>query len=231
MSDWRAGFQTHAVKYAVIVMAVANCAGIYLAHDRLSRPYAGPAAGSADAPVEIVDAAAMMTVPALEDAAPTLGIVAGPPPSALALSDGLPEIAPLPPLKVEAAPVIPSVPARAARLGRMSEPRAAARFRPAREQTDRGFDSAFTPNYAALTPYDGTSEASSLSDIHPELTAASAADAPAEDIAVSSLAETSPVDTPVAASAGDAPAAEMAAPAPAELPAAGPEAAVELPTG
>ena len=40
MSDWRAGFQTHAVKYAVIVMAVANCAGIYLAHDRLSRPAA-----------------------------------------------------------------------------------------------------------------------------------------------------------------------------------------------
>ena len=53
MSDWRAGFQTHAVKYAVIVMAVANCVGIYLAHDRLSRPYAGPAVGSADAQVEI----------------------------------------------------------------------------------------------------------------------------------------------------------------------------------
>jgi hypothetical protein len=112
----------------------------------------------------------------------------------------------------------------------MSEPRAAARFRPARQQTDRGFDSAFTPNYAALAPYDGTSEASNLSDIHPELTAASAAQAQIEDIAVSSVAEASPVDAPVAESTVDAPAAEMAAPAPAELPAAAPE-AVEMPTG
>ncbi len=229
MSDWRAGFQTHAVKYAVIVMAVANCAGIYLAHDRLNRPYAGPGAGRSEASVKFVSAADMMTARAPEDAAPSLGIDAGPPPSALALNDGLPEIAPLPPLKVEAVPVIPSVPARAARFS-LGESRAAARFHPARQtrQIDRGFDSAFTPNYSALAPYDGSSEASSLSDIHPELTAASAAEAPAEDIAVST-SEASPVEAPSAASAIEAPAAEM--PAPAELPAAASEMVSELPAG
>lgn len=172
----------------------------------------------------------MMTTRAPEDAAPSLGIDAGPPPASLALSDGLPEIAPLPPLKVEAAPVIPSVPARASRLG-YSEPRAAARFRPARQtrQIDRGFDSAFTPNYAALAPYDGSSETSGIADIHPDLTATSAAQAQAEDIAVNVAAEASPVEAPTMDSPVDAPVADI--PAPAELPAATAEMVSEIPAG
>ena len=132
-------------------------------------------------------------------------------------------------IKLEAAPVIPSVPARAARLG-MNEHRAV-RFRAASQQVDRGFDSAFTPNYAALAPYDGSSEASGMSDIHQELSASSAAQAPAETFAVDTAVGASPVDASISESPADAPAADVAAPSTAELPVAAPVAASEIPTG
>ena len=215
MRDWRAGLQKKSMKYVVVAVAVANCAGIYVAQDRLSRPYAGPAAGEGTVGIDFADAGSMMDSFARESNV-SLGIEAGPPPSALASRDFLPELAPLPALKLEAPTVIPSVPARAARLG-LSEPRAA-RFQPA-QQIDRGFDSAFAPDYAALAPYDGSSEASGLGETVQEAAAMGASEVQSEAIAMDSVAEPGSFAVPAGESTLDASGQELSAPDAAELPA------------
>lgn len=204
------------MKYVVVAVAVANCAGIYLAHDRLNRPYAGPEAGEASVRVDFADATAMMDSFARESTT-SLGIEAGPPPSALASRDSLPELAPLPAIKIEAPTVIPSVPApRAARLG-LSQPRAV-RFQPARQQ-DRSFDSAFTPDYAALAPYNGSAEAAALGESAPDAAAMSVSEVRSEAVAVDSAAEPGPFAVTSGEIAPDTAAPELSAPAPVELPA------------
>lgn len=217
MRDWRAGLQKKSMKYVVVAVAVANCAGIYLAQDRLNRPYTGPAAGEGTVRIDFADAAAMMDSFARESEV-SLGIEAGPPPAALASSNFLPELAPLPAIKLEAPTVIPSVPApRAARLG-LSEPRAA-RFQPAR-QVDSGFDSAFTPDYAALAPYDGSAEAAGLSATAPDAAAMGAASEVQSDaIALDTLAEPGPFTATSGENTADAPVQELSVPAASELPA------------
>ena len=49
MRNQRSGLQKQSIKYVVMAVAVANCAGIYVAHDRLTKPYAGPSAGTTEA--------------------------------------------------------------------------------------------------------------------------------------------------------------------------------------
>ena len=227
MRDWRAGLQKKSMKYVVVAVAVANCAGIYVAQDRLSRPYAGPAAGEGTVRIDFADAGSMMDSFARESNV-SLGIEAGPPPSALASRSFLPELAPLPALKLEAPTVIPSVPARAARLG-LGEPRAA-RFQPA-QQLDRGFDSAFAPDYAALAPYDGSAEVAGLGETVEEAVAIGASEVSSEAIAMDSAAEPGPFAVTAGESTLQAPGQELAAPAPSELPAVELTAPAETPAG
>lgn len=221
MRDWRGGLQKQSLKYVVIGIAMANCLGIYLAHDRLSRPYAGPAAGTPEAVADFADAApaaepALAPVPSAPEMATAvdLGIDAGPPRAEIAMST-LPELAPLPVLKVEAAPVIPSVPAaRIMRAGK-SEQRSVRR-RPASERVDAGFEAAFTPDYAALAPYDGTAESAGLAETVKEADAMGAGEVRSEALSIGSTAMPVPA---LSATAADAPATDAAPAAPAELPA------------
>lgn len=170
MADWRDKLQKQSIKYVVVGVAAANCAGIYLANERLNRPHTAPVTETFVAAADYADVASVRPSPAAESApslvssAPALALDTSAEATALTRSEVLPALAPLPPLRLEAAPVIPSVPARAARLG-MNENRVArtARLRRA-PQVDRGFDSAFTPDYAALAPYDGTAETAALSE-------------------------------------------------------------------
>lgn len=202
-------------------IAMANCLGIYLAHERLNRPYAGPSVSTPEAAVDFADAGpaaqpALAPVPSAPEMATAvdLGIDAGPPRAELAMST-LPELAPLPVLKVEAAPVIPSVPAaRVMRMGK-SEPRSVRR-RPASERVDVGFDAAFTPDYAALAPYDGTAESTGLAESVKEADAMGVSDVRSEALSIGATA----MPVPALSATADAPATDAAPAAPAaELPA------------
>lgn len=230
MRDLRSKLQKPAMKYVVLTLAVANCAGLYLAHDRLNRPYSGPSSDTAEAPVAVADASSMMESFA-SDSTVSLGIDAGPPAAVLASRDALPELAPLPAIKPEAAPVIPSVPLRTVRTG-ASEPRAArivpaslsesraARVRaPVRAQAERGFDAAFTPDYAALAPYDGSAETAAPAETVSEAVAVGASEVRSEAISIDTSMSAGPFTAPVVSeTSGNASSGDHSAPAPLELP-------------
>ena len=146
MADWRDRLQKQSIKYVVLGVAAANCAGIYLAHERLNRPHTAPVAETFVAAADYTDVAAVRPAPAAESApalvssAPALALATSAEATALTRTEVLPALATLPPLRFEAAPVIPSVPARADRASR-GENRVARTARVRRvQQADRGFD-------------------------------------------------------------------------------------------
>jgi hypothetical protein len=220
MGDWRNKLPKQAIKYSVVAVAAANCAGIYLAHQRLNQPIALPvtdtfvaAADYADAPTVRPDAPQSTSL-ALAAPAPAFGLSSPADMSTLPPMQDLPALAALP---LEPATVIPSVPVRTAHAG-TSQNHFASSMRVRRASAvDRGFDSAFTPDYGALTPYNGTAEASATSDAlqqaapmessEPRIEAVSA-DISAPSTAVAADASSTPSQAPV----------QTAPAAPAELP-------------
>ena len=120
MRNLRAGLQKQAAKYLVVALVAINGAGFYLAQEQLNRPYSGPEPDTSGTSATVADFSG--SVPAMvssdiaepvmpyaaTDAARDLGLDASPAPASMALSGTLPDLAALPPLRVEAAPVIPS---------------------------------------------------------------------------------------------------------------------------
>lgn len=225
MRKMRAGLQKQAAKCLVVALVAVNGAGFYLAQEQLNRPYSGPAADTTDTVVDFAESVPAMAsseiaepvMPyAAADAARDLGLDTSPAPSSLTLSGTLPELAALPPLKVEAAPFVPSVEVRAARIGR-SEARAV-RFRAARPQAERGFEATFLPDYAALAPYDGSSEATGLTESAQDANAPGAGEVRSEAISMDNTAAQTPATEAINEEAVTAPAAQDVAVPVTELP-------------
>ena len=228
MRNLRAGLQKQAAKYLVVALVAINGAGFYLAQEQLNRPYSGPEPDTSGTSATVADFSG--SVPAMvssdiaepvmpyaaTDAARDLGLDASPAPASMALSGTLPDLAALPPLRVEAAPVIPSVSLGAARLGR-SEARAV-RFRAARPQAERGFEATFLPDYEALAPYNGASETTGLTETAQDANAPVAGEVRSEAISMDSTAAPSPAAEAVSAEAMAAPAAQDISAPVAELP-------------
>jgi hypothetical protein len=171
------------------------------------------AADYADTPA-IRPAAPQSSALALAGPVPAFGLSSPADMSTLPHMQDLPALAALP---LEPATVIPSVPVRTARAN-TSQHRYASSMRVGRASAvDRGFDSAFTPDYSALAPYNGTAEASAPDDALQQAAPMEATEARIEALSADIAAPSTAVAVDASSAQSQAP-VQTAPAAPAELP-------------